>query len=147
MRVSFLSILVFTTLLFGMLILASGAEGPSAGKIFKGYLSDAACGTSLSGKAADGTDMLKQPQNHTVACMRADACIASGFGLMIKGKTGTYSFVKFDAAGSDQAKNIVMNTRKTKSITLEIEGEMKNNTLTVSGMKELKWADGKQKKK
>ncbi|HVN71878.1 MAG TPA: hypothetical protein VMU10_07650, partial [Desulfomonilia bacterium] len=78
----------------------------AADKEFKGYLSDVLCGSS--GKDPAGDNLIKDPGKHTLACMKAEACAASGYGMFIKDKGGIYAFHKFDAKGSDMAKKEVV---------------------------------------
>jgi hypothetical protein len=116
-----------------MVLLAVAATGVyAAEKEYKGYLSDALCGTN--GKDPAGNNLIKNPGSHTLACMKADACAASGYGIFLKEKKGMYAFHKFDAAGSDMAKkDIVAVSKKKKDIKIEVKGELQpDRTMTVN---------------
>lgn len=127
----------------GALLLVSGlvfSETAKAGKakmeVFKGYLSDASCATTTNGVAADGTDMVMSPEKHTVACLTAAGCAASGYGLMIKGADGKYAFTKFDPKGSDQAKALLDKTKEKTALKLDVKGTMENGMIMVASIKE-----------
>ena len=87
----------------------------SAGKTekFVGYLADVACGSR--GTSADGFNLNTEPKKHTVACMLAPACAASGYGIEINMGTSTsknYVYTKFDKKGNELAAKLLKNTRK-----------------------------------
>jgi hypothetical protein len=119
-----------------MVLLAFAFTGVyAAEKEYKGYLSDVLCGTN--GKDPAGNDLLKNPQKHTLACMKADACSASGYGIFLKDKNGMYAFHKFDAKGSEMAKkDIVDATNKKDNIKIRVKGELlADGTMMVKSMK------------
>jgi hypothetical protein len=107
----------------------------AAEKEYKGYLSDVLCGTN--GKDPAGNDLLKNPGKHTIACMKADACAASGYGIFLKEKNGMYAFHKFDAKGSEMAKkDIVDVTKKKDNIKIKVKGELlADGTMMVKSLK------------
>ena len=107
----------------------------AAEKEYKGYLSDVLCGTN--GKDPAGNDLLKNPGKHTLACMKADACAASGYGIFLKEKNGMYAFHKFDANGSEMAKKDIMDvTKKKDNIKIKVKGELlADGTMTVKSLK------------
>ncbi len=124
-------------------IVAVGALVIGAGKteMYKGYLSDVACATSATGKAADGTVMKTDADKHTVACMLAAPCAASGYGLEINEGTATaknYVFYKFDKKGTDLAAKIVKNTKKKSGVSVEVKGMKEAGMIKVVSMKEVK---------
>ncbi|MBF0526678.1 MAG: hypothetical protein HQK56_16460 [Deltaproteobacteria bacterium] len=93
------------------------------GREFKGYLSDVMCASA--GKDPSGNNLLKNPEKHTVACMKMASCIASGYGMFIKNDQGNYVFHKFDQKGSDMAKTKILDvTKKTDNILIEVKGKL-----------------------
>jgi hypothetical protein len=124
-------------------IVAVGALAIGKGKaeMYKGYLSDVACATSATGKAADGTIMKTEAEKHTVACMTAAGCAASGYGLEINEGTATaknYVFYKFDKKGSDLAAKIIKNTKKKDGVSVEVKGMKEKDMIKVMSIKEVK---------
>jgi len=123
-------------------IVAVGALAIGKGKaeMYKGYLSDVACATSATGKAADGTVMKTDAEKHTVACMLAAPCAASGYGLEINEGTATaknYVFYKFDKKGNDLAAKIVKNTKKKSGVSVEVKGMKEKDMIKVISIKEI----------
>jgi hypothetical protein len=134
---------VLLVLVVCVAIVAVGALALGKGKVetFKGYLSDVACATSATGKAADGTIMKTDAEKHTVACMLAAGCAASGYGLEINEGTATaknYVFYKFDKKGNDLAANIVKNTKKKSGVSVEVKGMKAKDMIKVTSIKEVK---------
>ena len=77
----------------------------------KGTLVDVMCSADVKTQA--------DADNHTRECALMDACVKSGYGIVIDGK-----FHKFDAEGSKQAEAIFRSTKKTDHITATVEGTM-----------------------
>jgi hypothetical protein len=124
-------------------IVAVGALAIGKGKaeVYKGYLSDVACATSATGKAADGTMMKTDADKHTVACMQAAPCAASGYGLEINEGTAAaknFVFYKFDKKGTDLAAKILKNTKKKSGVSVEVKGMKEAGMIKVTSMKEVK---------
>lgn len=122
-----------------MVLLAIAFTGVyAAEKEYKGYLSDVLCGTN--GKDPAGNDLLKNPGKHTLACMKADVCAASGYGIFLKEKNGMYAFHKFDANGSEMAKKDIVDVSKIKdNIKIKVKGELQaDGTMTVKSLKQIK---------
>ncbi len=124
-------------------IVAVGALAIGKGKaeVYKGYLSDVACATSATGKAADGSVMKTDADMHTVACMQAAPCAASGYGLEINEGTPTaknYVFYKFDKKGNDLAATILKNTKKKNGVSVEVKGMKEKDMIKVTSIKEVK---------
>jgi hypothetical protein len=127
--VVFVAILAVCALSFG---------GAMAGK-YMGYLSDVACGTSATGKAGDGTNMKTEPEKHSVACMVAAPCAASGYGLLINEGTASakkYVFYKFDKKGSDLAAKLLKDTKKKDNMSVEVAGMKEKDTIKVTSITE-----------
>jgi hypothetical protein len=98
---------------------------------FAGYLTDKACGTA--GTAPDGSDVVKAPWEHTVACQVT--CAGSGYGIMIK-DGNAYKFTPFDTKGNELAAQILKTTKKTKGPMIVASGSMLNGVLEVSSLVE-----------
>jgi hypothetical protein len=113
-------------------LLISVTAGAAAVKTFNGYLSDTLCATSEGNIAADGSNMKTSPEKHSVACLRNGACMASGFGILIKNNSGTYDFTKFDAAGNKMVKALLKSTRKTANYFITVKGVMVKDMIKVS---------------
>lgn len=111
-------ILVFCVII--VLFLSSPMLAQMKSKDFTGYLSDVACATK--GIAVDGTNLATHPEKHTVACMKSPGCMASGYGILIKAKTGEYTFVKFDQKGNEMAKKLLETTKKTNNVKIKVQG-------------------------
>lgn len=118
-----------------MVLLAISSTGVyAAEKEYKGYLSDVLCGTNGADPA--GNDLLKNPGKHTIACMKAEACAASGYGIFLKEKNGMYAFHKFDAKGSEMAKKEVVDVvTKKDNIKVKVKGELQaDGTMMVKSL-------------
>jgi hypothetical protein len=85
-----------------------------------------------------GNDLTKNPEKHTLACMKAEACAASGYGIFLKEKNGMYVFHKFDAKGSEMAKKDIVNVAKKKdNIKIKVKGALQpDGTIMVKSIKE-----------
>lgn len=79
-----------------------------------GTLVDVMCSSDVKTQA--------DADNHTRECALMDACVASGYGIVIDGV-----FHKFDAEGSKQAEAIFRSTKKTDHITATVEGTLEHN--------------------
>jgi hypothetical protein len=103
--------------------------------VYSGYLVCQMC--AGQGMTADGVNVLKHPEKHTVECLRMYTCVNSGFGIFIKSNNGNYTYYKFDKKGSDLAyKNIVAKTAKSDHLFVEVTGEMNGNTISVNNLSE-----------
>jgi hypothetical protein len=134
-------VLLFLVVLVAVVAIGALAIGKGKAETFKGYLSDVACATTANGKAADGTNMKTEAEKHTVACMLAPGCVASGYGLEINEGTAqakNYVFYKFDKKGSDMAAKIVKKTKKTSGVSVEVKGMKEGGMIKVTSMKEIK---------
>lgn len=119
-----------------VILLAVALTGAyAADKEYKGYLSDVLCGSA--GKDPAGDDLTMHPEKHTLACMKAEACMASGYGMFIKEDKDKYVFHAFDKEGSDMAKkDIVDKTKKKDHIAVKVKGMMEpDGSIKVSSIK------------
>ena len=102
---------------------------------YSGYLADKLCADA--GKAFDGADMKANPENHTLKCLVAKPCAASGYGLMVKAADATeYVFYKFDSKGDKLTKKFLAKTKKGKDFLVEVVGTMKDKTIKVKSLKD-----------
>jgi hypothetical protein len=100
---------------------------------FKGYLSDALCGTS--GMDPAGNDLTMNPERHSIEIMRTPGCITSGYGIFIYNNNyKKFIFYKFDPAGSGMAKEqIVDKFNRSDNVAIVVDGEfMDNGTIKVN---------------
>ena len=134
-------VLMLLVVLVAIVAVGVLAIGKGKAEMYKGYLSDVACATSATGKAADGTVMKTDAEKHTVACMLAPGCVASGYGLEINEGTATaknYVFYKFDKKGSVLAAKIIKNTKKKSGVSVEVKGMKEKDMIKVISIKEVK---------
>jgi hypothetical protein len=101
---------------------------------YEGYMADVLC--AERGTALDGTDMTMHPEKHTAACLKEPQCVASGFGIMIKGKDDKYAFTKFDKKGAELALDLINKTRKKDAVMVEVTGQMKAGVINVETITE-----------
>jgi len=123
-------------LIITLVVLALAGLGASsafaAPATYVGYLMDVACASGTT--AADGSDPVNAPWDHTKMCLVA--CKASGFGVSLK-VGDSYKFFKFDKKGSDNAMAQVVNmTKRDKEIVVSVEGSLKDGVITVTSIKE-----------
>lgn len=103
-------------LLVGFLALSAavGAFAQQGG--IKGYLVDALCGKAGYPEGYQGKiDLAVNPEKNVVACLTMDNCVASGFGLSVKGSNGKYVFHIFDKASSDLVKRQIVDKLRNKA--------------------------------
>lgn len=134
-------VVLLVVVLVAIVAVGALALGKGKAEIFKGYISDVACGIAAGGKAGDGTIMKTDADKHTVACMQAAPCAASGYGLEINEGTATaknFVFYKFDKKGSDKAAKIIKNTKKKSGVMVEVKGMKEMGMIKVISIKEVK---------
>ena len=98
-----------------------------------------ACGTG--GTSADGFNLNTEPEKHTVACMLAPGCAASGYGIEINEGTSAaknYVYTKFDKKGNELAAKLLKKTKKTDNVSIEVRGVKEGDIIKVSSLKETK---------
>jgi hypothetical protein len=106
---------------------------------FVGYLADVACATAVT--SADGFNLNTEPEKHTVACMMASGCAASGYGIEINEGTSeakNYVFTKFDKKGNELAVKLLKKTKKKDNVSIEVRGVKDGDIIKVSSLKETK---------
>ena len=117
-----------TTVMLVFLMVLVSTAAYAAGNEYKGYISDVLCGSA--GKDPAGNDLTMNPERHTLACMQAPQCAASGYGIFIKDKDGKYVFHEFDKKGSDMAKKKIIDaTKKKEGIEVVVKGDLQPDSL------------------
>jgi hypothetical protein len=118
----------------GATMVAKQATAAMMGSQYEGYLADVLCATR--GTALDGADMVRHPEKHSVACLKEPQCIASGYGILTRGKGETYTFHKFDKKGNELALELIKKTQKKDSFTVKVTGHMKDGVINVESIVE-----------
>ncbi len=125
-------ILVFGILSVFLFFIAAAASA----KTYTGYAADNLCWSAKGHVAADGADLSKNPEKHTVMCLKNPPCAASGYGLLMKGSDGSYSFTKFDAKGNKMMAALLKATKRANGYYVQVKGVMVKNMMKVSDIKE-----------
>lgn len=108
-------------------------------KTFVGYLLDGHCAKTGKDDETGKINVLKNPEKHTLSCLKLEMCMAERLGVMVKQSTGKYVYYKFDSAGSKKADdNIMMMTKKKFAIKVAVTGTLSGTNLKVSSIKESK---------
>lgn len=96
--------------------------------VFEKYLLDVDCANKAI--TDDGTNLKKNPENHTVACLKKPSCMASGYGVIIRNaETGKYNFYKFDEKGDKLARKLLETTKKTDNLRIKVKGTIDNSMI------------------
>jgi hypothetical protein len=107
----------FIMILFAVMSISAFA----ADSTVKGYLVDLSCAKEEGSKAGFGA-------KHTKECLQMPDCVKSGYGVLTSDK----KVVKFDAAGNEQAKKFIADEKKPKDIRVNVTGNVKGDTMSVS---------------
>ena len=126
---------VLVLMALASLSLAETAK-PAAAQAFQGYLIDVYC--TEQQHALDGSDVWKEPQKHTVACLKMPICEQSGYGIMSKAKTGKYVFTKFDAKGNELAKEYIAGLKIKDNVLVQVAGTKEKDMIKVTGISNVK---------
>jgi hypothetical protein len=126
-------IFILLAVLSGYIVYQTSPAGAGQiSRVYSGYLVCQSCAAGIHGMAADGANVLKNPELHTVSCLKMPGCAASGFGIFMKTQDGPYTYYKFDKKGSDIAfKDIVSKTTKKDHLLVDVTGKLQNQTITV----------------
>lgn len=91
---------------------------------FTGWLGDSDC-----------TPHLKEPAEMGVKCLSCPHCEASGYGISIKQKDGSYKYYKFDANGQKLAKeNIIPKVTADKVPEITVKGIREGEFIKVTSL-------------
>jgi hypothetical protein len=121
-------LIVFSAALF--IITALSAAFLFAGDgTFTGYLADNLC--IDKGIAADGTNMMTNPENHTLHCALYGPCVESGYSVMVKNDSGGFDSYKLDRKGNGLAVEFLNGFDKEDDIKVQITGSLKAGRIRV----------------
>ena len=108
--------------------------------VMSGYLVDKMCGSNMA--KLDLEKASERGIKHTKECALEDACKATGYGILMKGK-----YFKFDAKGDKLAEEYLMKTTKTSNILVDVACTMDGMNLKVESIKDAKSAEKKSEEK
>lgn len=111
---------------FSCVLLAGSMPALAGPDTRTGVVMDAACGARVAANA-------EKTAKHTVACALMESCKASGFGLILEGR-----FLKFNAAGDEQALKLLEAAKVRENFRAEVTGEFSEDDVKVSAMKAAK---------
>lgn len=83
----------------------------------------------------DCSDMTN-PEEHELACMFMEECKASGYGLDILQKDGSYKFYMFDEKGQELTWQYMQSCTRVDGLYVRIWGTYKNGKIYVTKLKE-----------
>lgn len=83
----------------------------------------------------DCSDMTN-PEEHELACMFMEECKASGYGLDILQKDGSYKFYMFDEKGQELTWQYMQHCTRVDGLYVRIWGTYKNGKIYVTKLKE-----------
>jgi hypothetical protein len=129
-----LLIIVGLVACFGVANVINPPDAQAQSSKYDGYLADVLCATR--GTALDGADMVKHPEKHSVDCLKEPPCLASGFGVLVKGKDEAYAFHKFDKKGNELAVQLINKTAKKDGVSVEVTGQMIDGIINVQSIAE-----------
>ena len=115
------STLIIFVAMAGMLVPSAWA-GRGKKKTVKGYLVDIACATERSGEL--GTLGIV----HTKRCLQMPDCERSGYAVL----TGDRKIIRFDAAGNQQAKQLIAASDRDKDYRIVVSGRVQKESMAVS---------------
>lgn len=104
-----------------ILFVAMSISAFAADSTVKGYLVDLSCASEEGSKAGFGA-------KHSKDCLQMPDCAKSGYGVLTSDK----KVIKFDQAGNDQAKKFIADMKKDKDIRVNVTGDVKGDSMTVS---------------
>jgi hypothetical protein len=104
-----------------ILFTAAAISAFAADTTVKGYLVDLSCAAEEGSKPGFGA-------KHSKDCLQMDDCAKSGYGVLTDDK----KVIKFDKAGNEQAKKFISDLKKAKDIKVNVAGDVKGDTMTVS---------------
>ena len=117
------STLIIFIAMAGMVPSAWAGHGKK--KTIKGYLVDIACATERSGEL--GTLGIV----HTKRCLQMPDCERSGYAVL----TGDRKIIRFDAAGNQQAKQLIAASDRDKDYRIVVSGRVQKESMAVSELR------------
>lgn len=104
-----------------ILFAAASISAFAADTTVKGHLVDLACAAEEGTKPGFGA-------KHSKGCLQMAECVKGGYGIL----TSDNKVVKFDKAGNEQAKKFIAEMNKEKDIRVNVTGDVKGDTMSVS---------------
>jgi hypothetical protein len=104
-----------------LLFAAAAISTFAADASVKGYLVDLAC-------AKEGATKPGWGPKHTRNCLQMPNCEASGYGVMTEDR----KVIRFDKAGSEEAKKFIEATKKDNDFKVTVTGAVSGDTMSVS---------------
>src|SRR5205823_5687926 len=114
------STLIIFIAMAGMVPSAWAGHGKK--KTIKGYLVDVSCVTERSGEL--GTLGIV----HTKRCLQMPDCERSGYAVL----TGDRKIIRFDAAGNQQAKQLIAASDRDKDYRIVVSGRVQKESIAVA---------------
>jgi len=108
----------------GMLVPSAWA-GRGKKKTIKGYLVDVACVTERT------SELSTLGIVHTKRCLQMPDCERSGYAIL----TGDRKIIRFDAAGNEQAKQLIAASDRDKDYRVVVSGRVQKDSITVSELR------------
>lgn len=102
------------------------AQGSTAIKV-SGYLIDNACAGSAKG------DLATRAKGHTVSCALMDSCEKSGYSVV----TDDNKRYKLNEKGEGMAAELLKNTKSTKGVKVDLEGNYNGDVVDVAKLTEV----------
>lgn len=118
----------------------SGSKGMKGSHVMSGYLIDKMCGSKMAKLDMDKAS--ERAMKHTKECALEDACKATGYGILMKGK-----YFKFDEKGDKMAEEYLTKTTKTSNILVDVACTMDGMSLKVESINDAKSAEKKSEDK
>ena len=118
------STLIIYIAMAGMLVPSAWA-GRGKKKTIKGYLVDVSCVTERSSEL--GTLGIV----HTKRCLQMPDCERSGYAVL----TGDRKIIRFDAAGNQQAKQLIAASDRDKDYRIVVSGRVQKESIAVAELR------------
>ena len=118
-------------------IVALSGTALFAEQTLEGYVVDVMCTQTPDGIAADGSDLNKDPGDHSVKCALMKPCIESGYGVFVSNGNGGWDFYTFDKRGSKKALKLIQNTSKEDHVMVRVSGDVMGDTIKVKSIDEI----------
>ena len=115
------STLIIFIAMAGMLVPSAWA-GHGKKKTIKGYLVDVSCVTERSSEL--GTLGIV----HTKRCLQMPDCERSGYAVLTRDR----KIIRFDAAGNQQAKQLIAASDRDKDYRIVVSGRVQKESMAVS---------------
>lgn len=104
-----------------VLLTAVALSAFAADTKIQGYLVDIACASEEGQRPNFGI-------KHSKECLQMPDCAKSGYGLLTEDK----KVIRFDAAGSEKAKQFIAELKKNNDIKVNVTGTINGDRMSVS---------------